>query len=465
MQVKPFQNSFGEEKRMPKVSVIMPCLNMAQYIEECIESVVHQTLTDMEILIVDAGSTDGTLNILQDYKTKDQRIKIIPSQKKSYGHQVNLGISAATGEYIGIVDTDDRILPDMYEALYSIASETNADYVKGTGRLFFTLSDRDVYSYSYSPLPFDAYGEDGIIEACPHKMPDLLPIDNFLWNGIYRNDFLKNIRLHESMGAAFQDLGGLLQTQLYAQKAIYINKLVYEYRQDNMGASSYNKNGIHFVENEYLWAEKFLNGQSAQWHTSFYRKQFGHFVSRFEIMAALEVSLEDARSDILIVAERLKSANEQGILTEKDLTKEQWENLQLLWENPDLLYNKFFNIYAPDKKFMKETMKDLKGKPGIIFGSGRMGKFLHAQLLYRGYKTIAAYCDNNKMIQGKSQYGAEILSPEQAVKKFPENKYIIANKYHAAEMKEQLEELGIKKENIRIYSSGTDIRLFGAKLP
>ena len=100
--------------------------------------------------------------------------------------------------------------------------------------------------------------------------------------------------MHESPGAAFQDLGGLLQTQLNAHKAVYINKPVYEYRQDNAGASSYNKNGIHFVENEYLWAEQFLNGQSDGWHTSFYRKQLGHFVSRFEIMAALEVPLEDA---------------------------------------------------------------------------------------------------------------------------------------------------------------------------
>ncbi len=93
-----------------------------------------------------------------------------------------------------------------------------------------------------------------------------------------------------------------------------------------------------------------------------------------------------------------------------------------------------------------------------------MGKFLHAQLLYRGYKTIEAYCDNNKLVQGKSQYGAEIVSPEQAVEKFPQHKYIISNKYHASEMKEQLEELGINKKDIIIYSSGMDVHLFGAKI-
>lgn len=449
---------------MPKVSVIMPCLNMAQYIEECMRSVACQTLTDIEILVVDAGSTDGTLDILQSYKAKDQRIKIIHSHKRSYGYQVNLGVSAATGEYIGIVDTDDRIRPDMYESLYSVASQEDADYVKGTGELFFTLPEKNVYQYSYSPFPYDAYGEDDKIQVCPHEMPGLLTVDNFLWNGIYRSVFLKNIRLHESPGAAFQDLGGLLQTQMNAHKAIYINHSVYEYRQDNMGASSYNKNGIHFVENEYLWAEQFLKGKSASWHTSFYRKLFGHFVSRLEMMAALEASLEEAWNDSLVITKRLKWANECGILTEKDLTEEQWNNLKLLWKDPYLLYDKYRDIFTPYKNLMGEIIKNINGKSGIIFGSGRLGKFVHAQLLYRNHENILAYCDNDEMVQGKLQYGVEILAPMQAVKKFPQSQYIIASKYHATEMKEQLEKMGIKETDIMIYSLGTNIHLFGMKL-
>ena len=102
---------------MPKVSVIMPSLNVVQYIQECMESVVRQTLSDIEIICVDAGSTDGTLEILQEFAKKDQRISIIVSDKKSYGYQMNLGLKAAKGEYIGIVETDDFIEPNMYEDL------------------------------------------------------------------------------------------------------------------------------------------------------------------------------------------------------------------------------------------------------------------------------------------------------------------------------------------------------------
>ena len=115
-----------------KITVIMPSLNVAPYIEKCIQSVVNQTLQDIEILCIDAGSTDGTLEILEQFKREDSRIRIIHSDKKSYGGQVNMGIDMAKGKYIGIVETDDFIASDMYEKLYDIAESHNLDYAKGT---------------------------------------------------------------------------------------------------------------------------------------------------------------------------------------------------------------------------------------------------------------------------------------------------------------------------------------------
>lgn len=108
---------------MCKVSVIMPCLNVAEYMEKCLNSVVCQTLKDIEILVIDAGSTDGTAEIIRSYMEKDPRIRFIHSDRKSYGYQVNLGLSAAQGEYVGIVETDDWIEPDAYEILYQYAGD------------------------------------------------------------------------------------------------------------------------------------------------------------------------------------------------------------------------------------------------------------------------------------------------------------------------------------------------------
>ena len=80
---------------LPKVTIIMPSLNVADYIEECIKSAVFQTLKEIEILCIDAGSTDGTLEILQRYADMDRRIRLINSDRRSYGYQVNLGIRQA----------------------------------------------------------------------------------------------------------------------------------------------------------------------------------------------------------------------------------------------------------------------------------------------------------------------------------------------------------------------------------
>ena len=98
---------------MPKLTVILPSLNVSAYIRECLESVMGQTMTDMEILCIDAGSTDGTCEIISEYTARDSRIRLIHSDRKSYGYQINLGISLARGEYLGIVETDDCISADM----------------------------------------------------------------------------------------------------------------------------------------------------------------------------------------------------------------------------------------------------------------------------------------------------------------------------------------------------------------
>lgn len=120
----------GEMMDRPKVSVVMPSLNVRPYIEQCLESVLGQTLQEIEILCVDAGSDDGTLEVLQQFAARDPRVRVIVSEKKSYGYQVNMGLDAATGEYIGIVETDDFTEPDMYEKLYVAAKADDLDVCK-----------------------------------------------------------------------------------------------------------------------------------------------------------------------------------------------------------------------------------------------------------------------------------------------------------------------------------------------
>ena len=124
-----------------RVSVIMPSLNVAPYIKYCIESVQNQTLHNIEIICVDAGSTDGTLEILQECALSDSRIKILHSDMRSYGHQVNMGIRYAHAKYVAIVETDDYIESEMYQSLYEIAEKYGLDVVKADYDFFDSQTD------------------------------------------------------------------------------------------------------------------------------------------------------------------------------------------------------------------------------------------------------------------------------------------------------------------------------------
>ena len=115
---------------MAKVSIIIPTYNVKPYLRECLDSVVGQTLKDIEILCVNDGSTDGSLEIIEEYARKDDRIIVISGSNGGYGKAMNKGLHQATGEYIGIVEPDDYIALNMYEELYEKAKFYDADIVK-----------------------------------------------------------------------------------------------------------------------------------------------------------------------------------------------------------------------------------------------------------------------------------------------------------------------------------------------
>ena len=116
---------------MPKVSVVVPCYNVATYVGACLDSLVNQTLHDIEIICVDDKSTDDTANIIKKRAGADARIKLIElPQNAGVSVARNTGIDAATGEYIGFVDPDDYVDLDFYEKLYEVATRENADIAK-----------------------------------------------------------------------------------------------------------------------------------------------------------------------------------------------------------------------------------------------------------------------------------------------------------------------------------------------
>ena len=118
------------EKTNPKISIIIPVYNTELYLRECLDSVINQTLRDIEIILIDDGSTDNSGKICDEYKEKDERITVVHQKKEGVSVARNKGLDIAIGQYIGFVDSDDYIDLDFYEKLYNRAIETNADLVK-----------------------------------------------------------------------------------------------------------------------------------------------------------------------------------------------------------------------------------------------------------------------------------------------------------------------------------------------
>ncbi|MBS3202812.1 glycosyltransferase [Turicibacter bilis] len=114
---------------MPKVSIIIPVYNVEKYIVQCLDSVINQSLQDIEIIIVDDGSPDRCGEICEEYAKLDNRIKVIHKQNEGLGYARNSGISIASGEYIGFIDSDDFVEKNMFEELYNTAVKQKADAV------------------------------------------------------------------------------------------------------------------------------------------------------------------------------------------------------------------------------------------------------------------------------------------------------------------------------------------------
>ena len=225
----------------PTVSVIVPIYNVEDYLEECLDSIVGQTLESLEIICINDGSTDGSLDILRRYEQQDSRIVIIDKENGGYGKAVNCGLEHATGEWIAIVEPDDFIDEHMYEDLVresTLEAGGTAEIVKSGYWLYFDLND-DMEPYIERPAldncmrcyryEFNVYDDSEVLYHHPS-----------IWSAIYRRDFIEahEIRMVEPKGAGWADNPWLYETMLQAERVVWVPAAYYRYRQTNPNASS-----------------------------------------------------------------------------------------------------------------------------------------------------------------------------------------------------------------------------------
>lgn len=206
-----------------KISIIIPVYNVEEYLEKCLESIINQNFDKVEIIIVDDGSTDKSLQIAKEYQKKyPEKTRVISQENKGQGGARNTGIKNATGKYLLFVDSDDTIKSGMLETLYTEMEKSNADivlfgfeYVDEKGKV---IRQRTEFNDEY-------------MEFTLQDQPYLFTKDGYIWDKIYKTSlFVENgIWFPERMW--YEDLNVEAKILLCADKIVFINKIFYEYLQ------------------------------------------------------------------------------------------------------------------------------------------------------------------------------------------------------------------------------------------
>lgn len=440
---------------MPEITIIMPTLNVGKYISSCLESVISQTFEDLEILVIDAGSTDGTLEILREYEERDKRIFLVHSERKSYGYQLNMGIQLSKGRFVGVVETDDYIERNMYEVLYNSIITKDYDYVKGTAQTFREIGKDIIIHTDIKCTPY------GQIELNPGEHPELFVTDRFLWLGLYKAELIKKIKLNETPGAAYQDIGFIYQVLHNVSSALYLDDVIYHYRQDNQNASGYNSKAFKYLYDEYSRILSVEN--SMRWLQAIYRKLAEQSFGRFHNMALSGRCWDEYETETGIIRNWVLDAEKKGYLTEENLGKYNWP-LLLAWKKD------IWSVYQICKKNFDEKIgrivncfSEIGERKIIIFGAARFGKFFHALCEKKYPEKVIAYCDNKQELWENKIQGIEVYAPEEAARVFSDAVFVITISKEKEIVKEQLIAMGVEARNIIEFRPDIDYLLFNAQ--
>lgn len=203
-----------------KVSVIIPVYNTEALLPRCLESVVAQTLSDIEIICVDDGSTDGSLIVLNEWAERDNRLKVIHQENGRQGKARNAGMAIAEGEYIGFIDSDDYIPAEYFERLYTAAKEVDADVAICGIVKQKPLSNKRVIGFERNEV-FDTPAEKFAVCTCP---PNFHPV-----NKLYRRAMLDSVALRFAENVQYEDVMFVTRALAESHRLVTVANLAYCY--------------------------------------------------------------------------------------------------------------------------------------------------------------------------------------------------------------------------------------------
>jgi glycosyltransferase involved in cell wall biosynthesis len=319
----------------PKVSIIVPIYNVEAYLIQALESVINQTLKEIEIICVNDGSTDDSLSIAQNFSKTDSRIKIIDQVNQGYGVAMNRGMDEAVGEYLGIVEPDDWVEPNMYAELYQVAKTHKLDLAK---------SKFEEFGVNISNI-VDVLKPDAKYQKVLNLTEDFIKVGNTpgIWTGIYNLDWLrkKAIRFNTTPRAAYQDTSFFLLTTVRAKRALFLPEVLYHYRYDNPESSRNIKGQTFVINREFYYLERMLKQNYSEWE-----KYRGYFIYKkvYSYLWNLDrISIDDKLPFLRRMAQEFGWSRQCGDVDESILLDWQIDTIRKIINDPEAY---FYEKYA-----------------------------------------------------------------------------------------------------------------------
>ncbi len=207
-----------------KISIIVPIYNAEKYLSKSIESLIHQTLNEIEIILVDDGSKDKSADICKEYAKRDERIKVIIKENEGQAKARNTALEIAKGKYIMFLDSDDMYEKDACEVMYNLAEEKQADYVSAN---YIMIDEND----EKRPKPaFDAEKYQEFELNINDYTKSFFVMNSTPWNKIYNLEFLNKNKIKFDVNPPSEDDYFTTLVYMKSKKGYYTSKIIYDYR-------------------------------------------------------------------------------------------------------------------------------------------------------------------------------------------------------------------------------------------
>lgn len=330
--------------REPEISVIVPVYNVEKYLSQCLDSILNQTFSNIEIICVNDGSKDKSGKLLEKYARKDSRIKIVVKKNGGLSSARNAGMKVARGNFYAFIDSDDWIAPDMLEKLYNNITSLNTDIAICAVRQFDEWTQKTDDSNPYYTLEYFDESFDGRAFSYKDTKPFIMDVCVTAWNKLYRRSFVDEHNAVFPDGFIFEDGPFFFSLFFNTERVSIVRDFLYFYRINRSGSIIHKAgkkflNLIDVTEMMYNSIKDLPDFEDIKY--IFYKKKVEDIIFRFENIHF-----------------KYKSAYAKKVKNESSLANKELFDL----ENNELNYNCRLFTYLRNGSFLYYELQKFKIK-------------------------------------------------------------------------------------------------------